>query len=613
MCGIAGTVRLGDRELVQRMTSVMAYRGPDDSGLYACDDAILGHRRLSILDLSEAGHQPMESDGGRFALVHNGEIYNFKELRSTLEAKGHRFHTDTDTEVVLAAYATYGPACLEHFEGMFAFALWDRGRKQLMLARDRLGMKPLFYVEHRGGLAFASELKPLLLLPDLERRVNRRALRSINRYGGNFEDESMIASIFKVKPGHCLIWRDGVTQSSAYWRHPYPAPERAGETAQTEELRTRLRRVVRSHMISDAPIGAALSGGIDSSAIVALMAEATPGQIETFTVGHGPNDPDLSRARLVADHCRTNHHEIIVEAQSVADILPRIVWHLEEPLGQMETVQLFVNYREAAKFVKVLLVGDGADELFGGYMRYRLLDPRLPLPLPVQKDLYRRVYQHSDEQPITASARLLTRALWKDPPLFPMLDDHPRFELPLLDVDRRSHAVERALNYDQRTLLPHLYLKRADALGMAHSLELRVPFLDREIVEFAARVSGALMVGPRAGKHILRRALAPVLPAEIVERRKHPLQMHVNQSMLESLDYLCDHLLRPADVRARGFFDPQRVETLRRNRPGGRRSRNATKFWSWRIWSMILSEVWARLFLDRTPTPQAPTKFTDVL
>jgi asparagine synthase (glutamine-hydrolysing) len=613
MCGFAGTVRLGDREVVSRMTSLMAYRGPDDSGLYSRDDVILGHRRLSILDLSAAGHQPMESLDGRLAVVHNGEIYNFPELRRALEPQGYQFRTNTDTETILHAYEAYGPACLDRLEGMFAFALWDHERNQLLLARDRLGMKPLFYVESRGGLAFASELKPLLLLPELERRVNRRALRSVLRYGGNFENESMIASVFKLPPGHCLLWRNGVSQTIEYWRHPAPAPEIWDERTLASDLRDRLRRVVRAHTISDAPLGAALSGGLDSGGIVALMAEGMPGKIDTFTVGHGAHDPDLIGARLVADHCRTNHHEIVVEAENVADLLPRIVWHLEEPLGQMEAVQLFVNYREAAKFVKVLLVGDGADELFAGYARYKLLDPRLPLPLPVRKDLYRRVYQHSDEQPITRSGRWLTRSLWGNPPIFPMLDAHPRFEPPLIDVLHRSHAIERALNYDQRTILPHLYLKRADALGMAHSLELRVPFLDREIVELAARIPGPMTIRHGVGKHILRRALAPVLPAAVVERPKHPLQMQVNHGLVETLDYLCDQLLRPADVRARGFFDPRRVEMLRTSRPGGRWSRTATKFWSWRIWSMILAETWARLFLDRTPSERAPTKLADVL
>lgn len=613
MCGIVGTIGIGDRSLIEEMTAIMAYRGPDDTGIYEDGSVRLGHRRLSILDLSEAGHQPMSSSDGQLVIIYNGEIYNFLELRRELEAQGYRFQSNSDTETILYAYQAYGLGCLQRLEGMFALAIWDRQRQQLVLARDRLGIKPLFYCQTEEGFAFASELKPLLYLPGLERCVNRRALRSAIRYGSNLESESMLASVFKLSPGHWLVWRDGVCETAPYWQHPSPSPEVWDDEVLTRELQQRLRQVVQSHLISDAPLGAALSGGIDSSGIVALMAESATGAIDTFTVGHGKDDPDLEKARIVAEHCRTNHHEIVVSAENVADLLPRIVWHLEEPLGQMETVQMFVNYREAAKFVKVLLVGDGADECFGGYARYKLLGSRMPLPLAVRKDIYRRVYQHSDETPVTTAGRMLSQCLWGKPPISPLLDPLPRVVPPLVDGNNGNHALERALNYDQQTILPHLYLKRADGLGMAHSLELRVPFLDRQIVEFAARIPGHALVRRGVEKYILRRALEPFLPASITWRRKHPLQMRVNSGLVETLDYLCDQLLRPADVRARGFFDSSRVEALRRERPGKFASGMAHKFWSWRIWSMIQCELWARMFLDRPPSPSPPSRLADVL
>jgi asparagine synthase (glutamine-hydrolysing) len=573
----------------------------------------LAHRRLSILDLSEAGRQPMQTDDGQLVITYNGEIYNFRELREGLEAKGYKFRTGTDTEVILSAYHAYGFACIERFEGTFAFALWDRGRGHLLLARDRLGIKPLFYRECGDGLAFASELKPLLLLPGLERRVNRRALRSAIRFGSNIEDESMMSSIFKLRPGYHLLWRDGLCNSFPYWHHPRPVPETWDEERLTTELRCQLRQSVQSHMISDAPLGAALSGGLDSSGVVALMAESSPRPIDTFTVGHGADDPDILAARLVAERWRTNHHEIAVEAENVADALPRVVWQLEEPLGQMETVQMFLNYRAAAKFVKVLLIGEGADELFGGYARYKIFEPLLPLPLSVRRDLYMRVYQHSDEPMATAFGRVLARGLWGASPISPLLDPQPRIVSPLGDVTKRGHAIERAMNYDQRTILPHLYLKRADAMGMAHSLELRVPFLDRQIVELAARIPGKLMVKSGAEKYVLRRALAPLLPPAIIRRRKHPLQMRVDMDLVDTLDYLCDRLLNPADIKARGFFDPERVARLRIGRPGRLAMDTERKFWTWRIWSIILCELWAWMFLDRLPTPDPPSRLADVL
>lgn len=613
MCGIVGTIRVGDLALVERMAAVIAYRGPDDYGLYEDGDVCLGHRRLSILDLSAAGHQPMTSDDGQVVITYNGEIYNFRQLRAELERRGYHFRTGTDTEVILYAYQAWGVESLGRLEGMFAFALWDRRAGEMLLARDRLGIKPLFYRNGGGSLAFASELKPLLLVPGIKREVNRRALRSAIRYGSNLENESLLASVHKLPPAHFLIWRDGVSEVFPYWQHPRPAPEAWDEDKLTTELRGTLRRAVQSHMISDAPLGAALSGGLDSSGVVALMAESSPRPIDTFTVGHGADDPDILAARLVAEHWRTNHHEIAVEAENVADVLPRVVWHLEEPLGQMETVQMFINYRAAAKFVKVLLIGEGADELFGGYARYKVFEPRLPLPLAVRKDLYARVYQHSDEPMATALGRVMARQLWGAPPISPLADAHPRTAPPLADVSSRGHAIERAMNYDQRTILPHLYLKRADAMGMAHSLELRVPFLDRQIVELAARIPGELMVKNGVEKYILRRALAPLLPPAIIQRRKHPLQMRVNAGLVETLDYLCDKLLSPADVKARGFFDPERVARLRRERPGRLATHTERKFWTWRIWSMILCELWARMFLDRLPTPTPPARLADVL
>lgn len=597
MCGIAGTVRIGDASLVERMTNLIAYRGPDDAGLYEDGEVRLGHRRLSILDLSEAGHQPMLSDDGELVITFNGEIYNFHTLRQKLEKSGHRFHTETDTEVMLNAYREFGIDFLTHLEGMFAFALWDRKLKQLLLARDRTGIKPLFYYQQGDGLAFASELKPILLVPGVERRVNRRALRAAIRYASNIEDESMIASVFKLPPAHWMIWRDGVCTQGVYWNHPVAAPERWNEETLAKELRQTLTEVVQSHMVSDAPLGAALSGGLDSSGLVALMAQAHNGSVDTFTVGHGREDPDLIKARLVADHCRTNHHEILISAENVLDLLPAVIWHLEEPLGQMESVQMYINYREAAKFVKVLLIGEGADECFAGYARYKLLHPGIPLPNKIRKDLYERVYMYADQAPNTFAARAVARTLWGHLPGSPLPDPKPSAPL-LFDGVNGKHVLEKALIHDQRTYLHHLSLKRADAVGMAHSVELRVPFLDRKIVELAARIPASMLIRGGMEKYILRRALEPLLPRSISWRRKRGFQMQLNQGLVDTLNYLCDKLLKPEAVKARGFFDPQLVDSLRYKRPGRFATPMAQKVWSYRVWSMILCELWARTFLD---------------
>lgn len=611
MCGIAGTVRIGDLALVERMTNLISYRGPDDHGFYEDGDVRLGHRRLSILDLSAAGHQPMLSDDGELAITFNGEIYNFRTLREELEKRGYHFHTETDTEVMLNAYREFGVDFLTHLEGMFAFALWDRKRKQLLLARDRTGIKPLFYYQQGDGLAFASELKPILLVPGLERRVNRRALRSAIRFASNIEDESMIQGVFKLPPAHFMIWRDGVCTQGTYWNHPNAAPEHWDEQSLASELRQTLTDVVQSHMISDAPLGAALSGGLDSSGIVALMAQGHNGSVDTFTVGHGTDDPDLIKARLVADHCRTNHHEILISAENVLDLLPAVIWHLEEPLGQMESLQMYINYREAAKFVKVLLIGEGADECFAGYARYKLLHRSIPLPQSVRKDLYERVYMYADQSPNTFPARAVARTLWGHLPGSPLPDPKPLAPLPFAGVNGK-HVLEQALIHDQRTYLHHLSLKRADAVGMAHSVELRVPFLDRKIVELAARIPASLMMRRGMEKYILRRALEPLLPRSISWRRKRGFQMRLNLGLVDTLNYLCDKLLNPEAVKARGFFDPELVNTLRYRRPGRFATPMAQKVWSYRVWSMILCELWARTFLDRSVT-NGPAKTVDDL
>jgi asparagine synthase (glutamine-hydrolysing) len=611
MCGIAGTVRIGDAALIERMTALMTYRGPDDFGFYQDGEVRLGHRRLSILDTSSAGRQPMETDDGQLIITFNGEIYNFITLRRDLEKKGYRFRTGTDTEAILYAYREYGIDCLGRLHGMFAFGIWDRQRRQLLLARDPTGIKPLFYHRRDDALAFASELKPLLYLPDLERKVNRRALRSALRYACNIEEESMFASIFKLQPGCWLVWRDGKCEQGSYWQHPRPAPTQQNGEDFAGKVRDRLQQVVSSHMISDVPLGAALSGGIDSSAIVALMAKTADRPVETFTVGHGKDDPDLVSARVVAEHCGTNHHEMLVSTEDVVNLLPTLIWHMEEPMGQMESVARYVYFREAARHVKVLLVGEGADECFAGYPRYKLLQPWFPLPTTVRRDLYERVYMYADRPPETVTARVLSRLSWGPHPQSILTDPYPRKSVPVLENGIRN-AIGNALYHDQRTYIPDLALKRADGLGMAHSLEVRVPFLDKDIIELAAGIPGSLMMRRGVEKYILRRAVDPLLPSSIVWRRKRGFQLRLSMGIIETLDYLCDRLLKPADVVSRNFFAPELVEKLRRGRPGRYATEMGHKMWSYRVGAMIMCELWARMFLDRPIAPNPPRSLDEL-
>jgi asparagine synthase (glutamine-hydrolysing) len=612
MCGIVGSVGLADLATVQRMTRRIAHRGPDDEGFWQDGQVVFGHRRLSILDLSAAGHQPMQTDDGDLTIVFNGEIYNFPTIRAELEQRGARFRTNTDTEVILLGYRQFGDAILDRLEGIFAFGLWDATAGRLLLARDRSGVKPLFWHTDRGGIAFASELKVFRLLPDFVSAVSRRALRNTMRFACNIETESMLAGVHKLSPGHKLVFEDGRISIASFWNYPEPNPRPWEPGHAAKELRARLERTVQSQMISDAPLGAALSGGLDSSGLVALMAKSGA-NVRTYTVGHGPNDPDLLAARLVAEHCRTEHHEILIESEDVADLLPKVMWYLEEPLGQMESVQMFLNYQAASQHVKVLLVGEGADELFAGYDRYKLFDRERRLTSGLRNAMYERVYMYADRQPRHLLANLLSRAAFGRLAPSPMADPLPRGPEPPIRGLSRERALERALNYDQRTYLHDLSLKRADATGMAHGLELRVPFLGREVVEFAATLPGDLMRRGGVEKWVLREALRPLLPASIVDRRKHGFQMHLDQRLVDTLQSLCERLLPPDRVRARGFFTPELVAGLRNGRPSRRSAFIAHRVWSFRMWAMLMAEIWARLFLDRAPDAPPPANLAELL
>ncbi|MBI5851394.1 MAG: asparagine synthase (glutamine-hydrolyzing) [Planctomycetes bacterium] len=611
MCGIVGAIRIADGDVVRRMTRLLAHRGPDDEGFWQDGDVVFGHRRLSILDLSPAGHQPMQTDDGELTIVFNGEIYDFPRVREELELLGHRFRTHSDTEVLLLGYRQWGDAMLERIEGIFAFGLWDAAAGRLLLARDRSGVKPLYWHSRDGGLAFASELKPFRLLPDFVSAVSRRALRSTMRFACNLEEESMLAGVHKLPPGKKLIWQDGRVQVSSYWSYPEPRARAWSPNDAARTLRDVLGRTVRAQMISDAPLGAALSGGLDSSGVVALMAEQGA-KVRTYTVGHGHDDPDLIAARVVAEHCRTDHHEIMIESEDVLDLLPRVMWFLEEPLGQMEIVQMHLNYEAASKHVKVLLVGEGADELFAGYDRYRIFDRARPLTPGLRAALYERVYMYADRQPRHLLGALASRVAFGHLAGSPMKDPLPRAAEPPLRGLPRERALERALNHDQRTYLPELSLKRADATGMAHGLELRVPFLGREVVELAATFPGDLHRKGGVEKWLLREALRPLLPQRIVERRKHGFQMRLDQRLVDTLQAMCDRLMPDDKVAARGFFDPRRVRALRDGRPRAGAPFIAHRVWSFRIWAMLMAEVWARLFLDTPPGAPPPAHLADI-
>src|SRR2546421_579143 len=627
MCGIAGFIGEAPPDLLPAMLDLLRHRGPDDMGVHAEPGVALGMTRLAIIDLV-TGRQPMSDADERFWLVFNGEIYNFRELRAELEARGRRFRTQSDTEVILQACATFGRACVERLRGMFAFALWDRARRALFLARDRLGKKPLYYWQGGGLLAFASEPKALLRHPAVSRDVDWAAFHHYLAFGYTPGRSSVYAGMLKLPPAHTATLVDGRLTLSRYWQLP-PGPAAAlpasvEDTAAT--LRGELRDAVRLRLESDVPLGVFLSGGIDSSAVVASMREVTGQRISTFTVGFGGSAAsydELPYARMVARRFETDHHEEILEPV-VADLLPTIAYHFDEPFADSSAIPTFVVAQATGRHVKVVLSGIGGDETFAGYPRYlglRFSELYAALPRPlrmVPAAAARRLVRESEASRSWGNwiRRFLDAA---DQPLpdrylgwtrFFSDRDLERLATPALrwrwresvdDAQRRAFGglghddpVDGAFRIDLSTYLPDDLLVMADRMSMAHSLELRAPFCDHHVIELSHRLAPAAKLPRLRLKGLLKAAFADVLPREILARRKQGFMIPLARWLRTDLRPLVDDLLSPDRVRARGLFDVATVEGLKREHLA------RTQSHADRLWTLMMAELWMRQYLDAT-------------
>jgi asparagine synthase (glutamine-hydrolysing) len=548
MCGIAGIYSFNgqttSREEIGRMTDTLAHRGPDGHGTFVEDPVTLGHRRLSIIDL-DSGEQPMTSLSGRCVIVFNGEIYNFRELRQRLAAKGHQFRTSSDTEIILALYEQYETNFLQHLAGMFAFALWDRQRQKLLLVRDRIGIKPLYTARHGGRLIFASEIKAIReVVPTL----SELDAESVNAYftrqyiGGT---GTVFKGIEKISPGSYVeVSAQGVSRN-IYWQPPATCPGEQSNGAAVARLDDLMRQSVREHLISDVPVGIFLSGGIDSGSILAYAAGISRNPLQTFSVGFGESSQlsETRYARLLAERYRTQHREIEVTYQEVLDCLPFIIRNLDQPLADYAILPTYIMSRFAAQHVKVVLSGEGADEVFGGYQRYHLfalldkigktpLNPFLPrrhIPQPcLFRDAERRKLLNREFMPqsvLSAEARMRTDKA----------------------ASLQAGQVNSMLLVDLRNWLVDDLLVKIDNMGMLASLEARVPFLDHRLVEYVLPLDGRLKVGLRAKKILLKRLVQAELPREIVARPKHgftvpvhdwfrgPLKQHFQETVVDTL------------------------------------------------------------------------------
>lgn len=627
MCGIAGiVVAPGQRPpppwLGRAMTTVIHHRGPDDEGLHHDERALLGMRRLSIIDV-EGGHQPVYSADGAVCLVFNGEIYNFRELRSELAAQGHNFRSNGDAEVILQAYLRLGERCFEKFDGMFAIAIWDRRTQTLLLARDRFGEKPLFYSHDHNRLLFGSELKSLLQSPDCPREVEPAALHAYLAYGYVPCPMSILRGVNKLPPAHWLRYQAGTVELHQYWRASLGPKLKLDEAEAEEALAEHLERAVASRLVSDVPFGAFLSGGLDSSTVVALMARHLSAPVKTFTIGFREAAySELADARLVARHLGTEHHELVVEPDAVA-LLHDLVWHLDEPFADSSAVPTFLVSQLARRHVKMVLTGDGGDELFGGYDRYlrlmkleRLGPMRMPAAAVLQlagtlmpEPRGGRLRRIGERLRLTFTERYLSGVAITRPDVARGLHgdaggmDH--YRLPFLDDPNADlgagAALDRAIAIDLQSYLPDDILVKVDRMSMAASLESRAPFLDPRLAEFALHLPDAMRVRSGRGKYLLRRVAGRWLPPSVLSKPKQGFAIPLAEWLRGPLSSLAADTFNSRAFRERGLIDPATAIRLNEQHMAGRVDHGEI------LWQILCLELWAQRFLDAAPAASTAT------
>ncbi|HEX6752304.1 MAG TPA: asparagine synthase (glutamine-hydrolyzing) [Solirubrobacterales bacterium] len=591
MCGICGMVSsehgaAPEAEVVARMNSRLVHRGPDSDGLFDGGEAILAARRLSIIDL-DGGRQPIANEDGSVVVVQNGEIYNYRELRRELERAGHRFATASDTEVLVHLYEEHGDGFLERLRGMFALAIWDSRERRLLLARDRFGIKPLYYRVADGTLSFASELKAMLEVPGFSRRIDPRAASAFLAFNSIPAPLTIFAEARKLPPGTSLGWRDGELSEHRYAR-PGPLPaervRKGPKAGLADELRATLRDSVRAHLVADVPVGVLLSGGVDSAGLAALAAGEEGQGVKTFSIGFEEASFDeLSRARLVAERYGTDHHELVLRPDA-AELLPKLIEAFDEPFGDSSAIPTYLVSELAAGEVKVALSGEGGDELFGGYYTYvaDLLAPRVGWLARVAAPLIEALPSSDAKASFDYKAKRFARGAHLQP-----LERHhawkeifsPELRSTLLpgmdtawdpvDLYRERYAetagaepLARFQDVDLGIYLVDDLLVKTDRSSMAHSLELRVPFLDQHVAEFAFGLATPLKVRGRATKRLLRSALAPLLPTEILQGAKQGFSIPLAGWLRGPLESFARETLSPATLERQGCLDPAAVTPL---------------------------------------------------
>ena len=629
MCGIVGSVHAapgqGDQQEVRRMCSLIRRRGPDDEGFYFDDQVGLGMRRLAIIDVN-SGRQPVFNEDRTVAVVFNGEIYNYRELRENLVKRGHRLVTHSDTECIVHLYEDFGEECASHLRGMFAIAIWDLRQKKLVLARDRFGIKPLYYWQNGRDLYFGSELKCLLSLSHFERRMDFQSVSEFFTFKYVPGPRTIYDGIIELPPGSLAVWKNGTLTTRRYWQFKFS--HEAGKSSEyyRDGLLHHLEEAVRLHLVSEVPLGSFLSGGIDSSAVVALMSKICPGNVKTFTVGFGDGQPGADErpyARTIAEMFGTDHSECLYEnpQQQVESILPLMIQAFDEPFADSSMIPNYLICQAARKWVTVALSGIGGDELFAGYERYRGA---------LAADAYQRV-----PGVVTAAADALIRSLprWEFGGLWidrlkrfvegarlPMPERYQRYlsafteldknglfsqefrdelkengraevELAMRKVEQCRDPLEWLLLTDMETYLPDDELRKADRLSMWHSLEVRVPFLDHKLAEFVATIPSNLKLKGWEKKHVLIESLKGILPESILRRRKQGFSIPLDQWLRGPLRDLLRSHLSASKLKRIGLFNVRTIENLLEEHDRGLRNHET------QLWALLTFVVWHDLYI----------------
>jgi asparagine synthase (glutamine-hydrolysing) len=597
MCGIAGIVRVDGRPVleseVRAMCGAMTHRGPDEEGIYLGEGVGLGTRRLSIIDL-ENGQQPVSNEDGSVWVVFDGEIYNYRELRALLTRRGHVFRTASDTETIVHLYEDFGPKAVGYLSGMFAFAVWDERRRQLLLARDRLGIRPLYYAQVNGDILFASELKPILQLPEVGRQLSWEGVSHLFTFLATSPSHSIVDGIRKLEPARIAVASSGGSlRIERYWDLAFEPDEGATEQELVERLRLLLMTAVARHQISDVPVGAFLSGRLDSSAVVAAMARLSPDRVKTFSIGfveHGYDE--LLHARRVATSFHTDHHELILKPDAVA-LIEDLAWYLDEPIGDASAIPTYIVARLAAEHVKVVLTGDGGDELFGSYDKYVVeqwerTDDRVPAAIRRMMAAAGRLVP--DGTPGKRFLQHLARRHLHTSRLFHADQISRLFRGEALEqLSAREPWAESPS--DINNYLPLDVLTKVDRMTMAHSIEARPPLLDHHIVEFAAKVPTRLRLRGGTTKYLFKQAMRGILPDEIIDRPKDGLAAPLDSWFRGELSGFARDLLLSDRCRRRGLFNERYLEQLLRLNERGRDV-------GLQLWTIASFELWCRRFLD---------------